>query len=100
MEHCQAGGTITIHAEEDALACHISISDDGPGISEEDLPHLFERFYRGSASREGAGFGVGLALARSLVSGQSGTLRAANVPGEDGSSAGAVFEIAFPKIRV
>lgn len=100
MEHCQAGGTITIRAEEDALACRISISDDGPGISEEDLPHLFERFYRGTASREGAGFGVGLALARSLVSGQGGTLRAANVPGEDGSSAGAVFEIAFPKIRV
>ena len=44
MEHCQAGGTITIRAEEDALACHISISADGPGISEEDLPHLFERF--------------------------------------------------------
>lgn len=100
MEHCQAGGTITIRAEEDALACHISISDDGPGISDEDLPHLFERFYRGTASREGAGFGVGLALARSLVSGQGGTLRAANVPSEDGSSTGAIFEIAFPKIRV
>ena len=100
MEHCQAGGTITIRAEEDALACHISISDDGPGISEEDLPHLFERFYRGTGSKEGEGFGVGLALARSLISGQGGTLRAANVPGEDGGSAGAVFEIAFPKIRV
>ena len=100
MEHCQAGGTITIRAEEDALACHISISDDGPGISEEDLPHLFERFYRGTGSKEGEGFGVGLALARSLISGQGGTLRAANVPGEDGGSAGAVFEVAFPKIRV
>lgn len=100
MEHCQAGGTITIRAEEDALACRISISDDGPGISEEDLPHLFERFYRGTASRESAGFGVGLALARSLISGQGGTLRAANVPSEDDSSAGAIFEIAFPKIRV
>ena len=76
MEHCQAGGTITIRAEEDALACHISISDDGPGISEEDLPHLFERFYRGTGSKEGEGFGVGLALARSLISGQGGTLRA------------------------
>lgn len=100
MEHCQAGGTITIRAEEDALTCHISISDDGPGISEEDLPHLFERFYRGTGSKEGEGFGVGLALARSLISGQGGTLRAANVPGEDGGSAGAVFEVAFPKIRV
>lgn len=100
MEHCEAGGTITIRASEDTLACHISISDDGPGISEEDFPHLFERFYRGSASKEGEGFGVGLALARSLVSGQGGTLRAANLHGEDGTPAGAVFEIAFPKLCV
>lgn len=100
MEHCQAGGTITIRAEEDALACHISVSDDGPGISEEDLPHLFERFYRGAGSKEGEGFGVGLALARSLISGQGGTLRAANVLGKDGKPIGAVFEIAFPKLCV
>lgn len=100
MEHCEAGGTITIRAEEDALACRISIDDNGPGIADDDLPHLFERFYRGAGSKEGEGFGVGLALARSLIAGQGGTVRAANLPGEDGNPAGAVFEIAFPKLRV
>lgn len=100
MEHCEAGGTITIRAEEDALACRIFVSDDGPGISSEDLPHLFERFYRGAGAKEGEGFGVGLALARSLIAGQGGSLRAANLRGEDGTPAGAVFEIAFPKIHV
>lgn len=100
MEHCEAGGTITIRAEEDALACRIFVSDDGPGISSEDLPHLFERFYRGADAKEGEGFGVGLALARSLIAGQGGSLRAANLHGEDGTPGGAVFEIAFPKLCV
>ncbi|MFR7755644.1 MAG: sensor histidine kinase, partial [Bacteroidales bacterium] len=72
----------------------------GIGIAPEHQSRIFERFYRGTGSKEGEGFGVGLALAHSLISGQGGTLRAANVPGEDGGSAGAVFEIAFPKIRV
>ena len=100
MEHCEAGGTITIRAEEDALACRIFVSDDGPGISDEDLPHLFERFYRGAGSKHGEGFGVGLALARALVTGQGGSLRGSNLPGEDGAPAGALFEMAFPKLCV
>ncbi|MEI3376319.1 MAG: HAMP domain-containing sensor histidine kinase [Coriobacteriales bacterium] len=100
MEHCATGGTITIRATEDALACRIFVSDDGPGISDEDLPHLFERFYRGVGSKHGEGFGVGLALARSLITGQGGSLRAANLSGEDGAPAGALFEMAFPKLCV
>lgn len=100
MEHCPEGGVITIRAEEDALACRIVISDDGPGIADEDLPHLFERFYRGSGSEEGEGFGVGLALARTLIAGQGGSLRAANVLDESGTPQGAAFEIAFPKLCV
>ena len=100
MEHTPPGGTVTVAVSEDALATTIAVSDTGPGIAPEDLPHIFERFYRGGAVEEAnvaqpAGFGIGLSLAQALVSAQGGTLRASNNP--DG---GARFEIAFPKLVV
>ncbi|WP_241157268.1 sensor histidine kinase KdpD [Adlercreutzia sp. ZJ242] len=101
MEHTPAGGRVLVRAAEDALATRIVVEDTGAGIAPEDLPHVFERFYRGThdpASESACapeGFGVGLSLALALVSAQGGTLRASNAP-----HGGARFEMTFPKLVV
>ena len=67
----------------------IRIQDDGDGIAEEDLPHIFERFYMGKSGKSG----IGLALTKEIIHLHKGTIRAYN---ED---TGAVFEISFPVSR-
>lgn len=103
LEHTPAGGTIRLWAEEDALATRLVVQDSGSGIAPEDLPRLFERFYRGRTAAEGAesGFGVGLSLAQALVAAQGGTLSADNArDGRDGRIVGARFQMSFPKLCV
>ena len=56
LEHTPAGGTVRLSASEDAVALRLRVTDTGPGITPEDVPHLFERFYRGAGSE---GFGIG-----------------------------------------
>lgn len=107
MEHTPAGGCVSVRVTEDVLACRIRIEDTGPGIVESDLPHIFERFYRGSrdanaASSEvnPAGVGIGLALSKSLVTAQGGTLTAENLRDENGNVTGAAFNLVFFKAVV
>ncbi len=94
MEHTPEDGIIRIDASENALFTEIIISDNGNGIEKEDLPHLFERFYRGKNSL-GQNYGIGLALARMIISEQNGTIKAENV-----KSGGAKFTIRFYKSTV
>lgn len=91
MDHTPAGGVISVAAEETALYTAITVEDGGPGFRPEELPHLFERFYKGENS---TGYGIGLALARTIITAQNGTIRAMN------SAAGAKFEIRFYKTVV
>lgn len=91
MEHTPGGGRIEIDAVENALYSEIVIKDNGTGISPEDLPHIFERFYKGKES-DGKSFGIGLALSRMIIAGQGGTVKA-----ENRKSAGAMFSIRFYK---
>ncbi len=91
IEHTPEEGTISIAASENPLFTEIIIKDSGSGFCEEDLPHLFERFYRGKNAAEDS-IGIGLALARAIISEQNGTIKARNSP--DG---GAMFEIRFHK---
>ncbi len=75
IEHTPNGGEIEISASENALYTEITVSDNGSGISEEDLPHIFERFYKGKNSDEKS-FGIGLSLSARIVAAQQGTLKA------------------------
>ncbi len=89
MEHTPPGGCIQVFFSQNAIYTEIVIEDNGPGFDREDLPHLFERFYKGkNASSQSVG--IGLALARMVVSRQNGTLKAENRP-----EGGARFTIKF-----
>lgn len=88
-EHAREGGSITIKYHQNPIYTEILVADNGPGFDEEDIPHLFQRFYRGkNAGRDS--IGIGLALSKSLIERQNGTLRADN--GQDG---GACFTVRF-----
>lgn len=78
MEHTPEGGLITIQGVETALYTGLVITDSGEGIAQDDLPHVFERFYRGKAF-SGSGYGLGLAFARRIVTSQNGSLTVQNV---------------------
>lgn len=87
MEHSQPGGIIHCDYSRNPLYSKIRIWDDGAGFDPEDLPHLFDRFYRGRHAA-GNGIGIGLALARSIFELQNGTISAYNL-----RNSGACFEV-------
>ncbi len=88
MEH-NRGGIIHCFYDKNPLYTEILIRDEGKGFDKEDIPHLFERFYRGKNACEG-GIGIGLSLSKEIIERQNGIIRAKNMP--DG---GACFEIRF-----
>lgn len=91
MEHTPEGGKIEIQASDNALYAEIVIRDNGTGIAKEDMPHIFDRFYKGQDSDDKS-FGVGLALSRMIIASQKGTVKA-----ENRQPKGAMFSIRFYK---
>lgn len=87
MEHTPAGGIVHCSYEQNPLYTQIRIWDTGTGFTKEDMPHLFERFYRGHMAQSG-GIGIGLSLSKAIIESQNGTISAQNLV--DG---GACFEI-------
>ena len=94
MEHTPHGGRISLACAENPLYTQITVSDTGSGFDPSDLPHLFDRFYKGKTAGKES-FGIGLALARLIVSEQNGTILAENAP-----EGGARFVIRFYKAVV
>lgn len=73
MEHTPQGGEIRVACKETSMYLQITIADNGEGIDKEDLPHIFERFYRGKNAQADS-VGIGLAMAKQIFLQQNGTL--------------------------
>lgn len=84
------GGTVTISGHRQGGQYSLRVTDEGPGIADEDLPHIFERLYRGDKARTNPsnGYGLGLALASEISKANQGTISAAN-----GKQGGACFTV-------
>jgi len=87
IEHSAPGSVIHCDYSANPLYVEVLIWDEGKGFTEEDIPHLFERFYKGKDTNE-KGIGIGLSLARSIFEMQNGNITARNMP-----EGGACFEI-------
>ncbi len=83
VEHTPEGGVIRVTAKQNNIYTQIVIEDNGKGISKEDLPHLFERFYRGKDSDDSS-IGIGLALSNMIIKNHNGSIKAEN--GKNGGS--------------
>ena len=94
IEHMEEGGRLDISCEETNLFTQIEIRDTGCGIAEEDIPHIFERFYKGKNAGKDS-VGIGLALAKSIMEGQHGDILVSSKEGE-----GTGFKVRFYKTIV
>lgn len=77
MEHTPENGKISIAVNQNPLFTQIDVEDTGSGFDPKDIPHLFERFYKGSNASQNS-YGIGLALARTVITAQDGTIQAMN----------------------
>ncbi len=94
VKYTPKGGTITIGVKHEPGWCTLSVSDNGPGIPSDELPKIFERFYRSDSARksEGGGHGLGLSIARIIVKAHGGKLRVRSKVGM-----GSTFFVVLPE---
>ena len=97
LQYTPAGGQVTVSANADGERLVVRVADTGMGIEAEDLPHLFERFYRvdKSRSRAGGGSGIGLTIVRHLVEAHGGRVWAESA----GLGEGSTFTFTLPLVR-
>ena len=91
MEHTPDGGTIQLNVSENPLYTEVIVQDNGEGIPEEDIPYMFERFYKGKNAKPES-VGIGLAFARTITTAQNGTISVKNH-----TDGGACFSVRFYK---
>lgn len=91
LRYTPAGGTVSVRYRQADGQVLLEVQDSGPGIPPEELPYVFERFYK---STDSGGMGLGLAIARHLVEAHGGTIRAESTPGQ-----GTTMQVTLPVIE-
>ena len=96
ITHTPEGGSVSVSARADGNGIAVTVSDTGPGIPSEDLPRIFDRFYRAdpSRARSTGGSGLGLTIARRLIEAHGGAIEVDSVLGE-----GSNFTVRLPSAR-
>jgi two-component system, OmpR family, sensor kinase len=92
VKYTPEGGSVTVRVEEEDGSVALAVSDTGVGISEDQLPLVFERFHRADPSRSEGGAGLGLSIARQIAEAHGGQIRAKSTPG-----IGSTFTLLLPK---
>jgi len=92
--YCRAGDEVTVVVRSEADQAVLVVVDSGPGIPADELPHVFDRLWRGSAAKQVAGSGIGLAVAREIVVAHGGTIEAVSPDG-----AGTTVTIRLPSSK-
>lgn len=92
VKYTPPGGRVSVSAQLLDSFCRIDVADTGPGVPEGEQAAVFNRFYRGGATRAAEGLGLGLYLAREILAKQGGYIRLSSRPGE-----GCVFSLYLPK---
>jgi two-component system phosphate regulon sensor histidine kinase PhoR len=88
-----SGGAVSISADPNDKVVRVSISDTGVGIADDDLPRVFERFYKADKARSGGGTGLGLAIAKHIIEAHGGVITVDSVEGK-----GTTFTFTLPSV--
>ena len=91
VKYTPPGGQVTVTTRAEDGTARLTVADTGPGIPAADLPHVFERFWRGAGAKTRSGAGIGLAVVAELTAAHGGTVTAASPPGS-----GAIFTVTLP----
>jgi two-component system OmpR family sensor kinase len=94
-KYTQPGGQIKVSLEENAEGATLTVADNGAGIAPEDLPHIFERFYRADRGRKAGGTGLGLSIAKWIVEQHGGVIHVTSTPAQ-----GTTFTVSFALINL